>query len=102
MKRVKACPNSECSQFHEKHFKEIENYCSQCGAKLYYACKEKDCYQHLPEDSLDAYCAPHLAEWEIKKAERTEKIIDVGSKIFMGLLIVGVATKGVLEAFKQK
>lgn len=102
MKRVKACPNPECVEYKSKHFDEKENYCAQCGAKLYYCCKEKECYLPIQEEGKEAFCEPHLQEWEEKKAERTEMIIDIGSKVFMGLLIIGVAAKGVLEAFKQK
>lgn len=88
MLRVKGCVNETCVANQKKiTYKEADDYCSKCGSKLHYVCKE--CYTQLPDDS-EKYCVRCLAE----KQDRKDKTKNHALKIAGG----AVGAAGVVVA----
>lgn len=83
MKRYKGCVNPECDAFKEEiKFNEENLYCSKCGCKLEYVCK--DCHKVLEDDSKK-YCK----HCEAKRHDKLQKAKDIG--VAVGTTIVAVA-----------
>jgi len=83
MDRVKGCVNEKCVAHKKKTtYKESDDYCSKCGDKLSYVCKE--CYKPL-EDTSEKYCVRCLG----KRQDRNDKVMKVGGSIGGALLTAG-------------
>lgn len=75
MRRVKGCINKACVANQKKiTFNESDDYCTKCGNKLYYVCRE--CYTQLPDDS-EKYCVRCLAE----KHDRKDHTLKAGGTV---------------------
>ena len=92
MPKVKGCPNEKCA-LHRKHiqFSKKDNYCSSCGSKLVFVCKNKKCYTFLEEHDGD-YCLKCQAAIH----DRNDAVRDSVMKAGGAALAVGgvVITKG--------
>ena len=67
MSAIKGCINKNCISFKKKiQYKKTEDFCSKCGDKLQYVCKNKKCHKQLPDNS-EKYCPICLAEKKDKK-----------------------------------
>lgn len=96
MGKVKGCMNEACFAHQKKiRYKEEDEYCSKCGMKLYYVCKE--CYKQLPDGS-EKHCVRCLAEKQERKDHRT-KIVK-GVAVGAGSVIV-VAGKQAIKAIPK-
>lgn len=86
MGRVKGCINETCVANQKKiTYKEADDYCSKCGNKLYYVCKE--CYTQLPDDS-EKYCVRCLAE----KQDRKDHTLKIAGGVVAAVGIAVVST----------
>ena len=95
--RVKGCINKSCVANQKKlTYKEVDEYCSKCGKKLYYVCKK--CYMKLPDDSAK-YCLRCLAEKQDSKNINLKKVGVVAAK-GIGILGVGVSFIRVIKKSK--
>lgn len=97
MKKVKCCFNSNCPAYKEIIHGDDKKYCRVCGNRLYYVCKEKNCFKQLPDDTESAYCQFHLNEHQDKKDQAKKIVKKVGAGVvavggFIGSA-VGVAAK---------
>lgn len=92
MKVIKGCGNESCEAHKRKiTYKETETFCSKCGKKLVFVCK--DCYTQLPNDE-EKYCVRCSAKHEDRKEEAKKVAAGVG----VGALAVG----GVVLKFGKK
>lgn len=92
MGKVKGCINEACISNQKKiTFKEVENYCSKCGDKLFYVCRE--CYTQLPDDA-DKYCERCIAKKQDRKDHAKENALKIGAAIApLGIAVIGKGEK---------
>ena len=81
MPKVKGCPNLDC-ELNKKHihFNKKDNYCSKCGTKLLYVCKNKRCYTFLDINDGD-YCLKCQAEIDDRNDTIKEGIVKAGGTV---------------------
>lgn len=102
MKRVKACLNSNCTEYKRTYYKESDEYCVKCGAKLSYVCKHPKCFKQIPDDVKENYCPVHIAARQDKKEKRREAVKKIGGGILaVGGLAVTVG-KAAIDIVKKK
>lgn len=96
-KRVKGCPNPDCSKNREHaKFKAEDTYCTECASELVFVCAM--CGRAL-EDSGPNHRICSICEAE--KADRRDKAIDFGKKaIGCGFAAVSLVI-GVLQKNKK-
>ena len=71
--RKKACPNEECITYMLKKYDSKIKYCPECGTKLIYVCKSRNCYKPLVNsDPRHCYCA----ECQSLRDDRLNKLKD--------------------------
>ena len=97
MGAIKGCINKKCLANKKKIvYKKSDEFCSKCGEKLQYVCKNKKCRKQLPNSS-EKYCPICLAERKDKK----DKVADVGVKGVVGgvgLVALCVSVKDVVKS----
>lgn len=97
MKLVKGCPNGGCRLHIKKQFfKDNVNYCSECGEKLVYVCR--DCYKELA-DTDKPICARCQAERDAKK-EQLKDGAKKASGAILGFVPLAIGT--ITSADKKK
>ena len=96
-KRIKACPNPDCSK-NKKHakFKAEDTYCTECASRLVFVCAK--CGRALEDRGPEHRICPVC---EAKKADQRDRIIDAGQKVGGGLLAVGSLVIGALQKNKK-
>lgn len=97
MKKVKGCLNNSCSEYKKTFYKETDEYCVKCGAKLSYVCKQRKCFKQIPDDAKEAYCPIHIAENQDKREKRG----DMFKKLGGGALAVGATIIAVVIPKKK-
>ena len=76
-KRIKACPNAECSRNTEKYrYKATDKFCTICGSELVFVCA--DCFKKIADvDSDHVRCAYCEAKREDLKHNRKKKVASI-------------------------
>lgn len=96
MRVIKGCGNESCEAHKRKiTYKETETFCSKCGKKLVFVCK--DCYTQLPNDD-EKYCVRCNAKHEDRKDEAKKVATKVGGVV----IAVGSVVGGVVYKYGKK
>ena len=102
MKRVKACLNSSCTEYQKTYYKESDEYCEKCGAKLSYVCKHPKCFKQIPDDVKENYCPVHKAERQDKKEKRVKTVKRIGGGILAAVTLTITAGKAAIDFVKKQ
>lgn len=85
MKKSKGCFNKKCNIYNEKKFLDVDSeFCPECGEKLSYVCKYKDCYKKIKDNQK--YCKAH-AEMNKNFIEKTIGIVGLVILAVGGILL---------------
>ena len=95
MKRSKACPCENCTEYKKKYYKDSDNYCLKCGAELVYACKHKKCFEPIPAEVEEKFCPTHLKERE----EAAERRFEVIKKAAGATALIAFSAKVIHDGF---
>ena len=103
MKRVKGCLNSNCNEYKKTYYKESDEHCVKCGAKLSYVCQHPKCFKQLTDDTQERFCLLHIEERKDKKDKQIENIKKVSNGILaVGSVAIAVAGKAVVDIIRKK
>ena len=82
-RRVKGCPNENCSAYKKIKYKTSDDYCSKCGSQLVLVCSK--CWTPLSVDDRKVHICDKC---EAKAADRKQKVNDVVKHA--GEVVIGV------------
>lgn len=98
MRSVKGCINAACIVSQKKiTYKETDDYCSKCGNKLYFVCRE--CYKQLPDDAK--YCERCIAKKQDRKDRVKDNALKIGGAAFAVSLAVRSKGKEVINVISK-
>lgn len=91
-KRVKGCPNIECTEYKKTKYKSEDVYCKKCSSKLVLVCSK--CWTPLAEDNPKKKIC---AKCEAKAEDRKERIIQKGKIVGQNALAVLAVVPAIIK-----
>ncbi len=90
-KRSKGCPNEGCARNAKKHlYKADEHYCVECGSKLVYVCRGRDCFRPLVSDDPSVTLCAHC---QAKRDDRLQRARNTAAAVAGGAAGVAAGAK---------
>ena len=101
-KRIKMCPNSECSRYKKHKYSVEDTYCSECREELVFVCAKcgKPIADEGPQHKLCRSCVARAADKKDKVVNAATKTAGTVASVLMASPVIEKAPQAVSQLKK--